>query len=360
MYAKIGLSLAALPNAHIHVIGYPAPRPDAPATLFFHPLPAFKRLSWGRLKAQWNYAKKLLQVRPDLIIINTPEYQLVTIAYKIIFGAKMYYDVLENYQMNITQTNVWPRGIRTILGQSVRLLEWGTRLFTDQYLLAERHYQNELPFVQNKFTILENKYKPEQTFLENPPSCLNNPRNRFLLSGTLAEHYGLFDAITFAERAYALDPDTRLTIIGYCAQESVWQRLQAAVAQKPYIRLIGGDRPVPHDQIVAEIRHAGVGLLPYHRSPAVDYSFPTKLFEYMAHRLPVLMTPNPYWETIAQPYQSAIFSNISKDEISNIISNIKVFSFYKSTEEHDLAKLLWQNSEHHTLVALVKRTLGIF
>ncbi|MGB3617340.1 MAG: hypothetical protein WBA12_04425 [Catalinimonas sp.] len=274
----------------------------------------------------------------------------------------MCYDVRENYWRNVVELDAWPRGVRGALGQAVRRVERTVAPYVDHFLLAERAYAEELDFLGARYTIIRNKYRPKQTFGEKGgapwPDCRTNHRLHLLYSGTIAEPYGIFDAVRFATALHALDDTTRLRIVGYCARTATLRRLRAEIADKPFVTLVGGEHLVPHDVIEEEIRRAGLGLMPYHRSPAVDSREFVKLFEYLAHRLPVIMTPNPYWEELAKPYGGILFAKINSLEISKEYAEELISKrFYERVSEWDLARLIWQESECAVLLGVVGELL---
>jgi glycogen(starch) synthase len=99
----------------------------------------------------------------------------------------------------------------------------------------------------------------------------------------------------------------QLTIIGFCQQPSLLAELQqVAAAEAAWLTLIGGAALVPHAQIVAAMSRSHLGLLPYRPHPSTERCRPTKLFEYLAHGLPVLVPPNPLWAGPVQMYQAGL------------------------------------------------------
>ena len=89
------------------------------------------------------------------------------------------------------------------------------------------------------------------------------------------------------------------TIIGFCQQPVLLQQLRAAVDGQPELfTLIGGAQPVPHARIVSEIRRSHLGLLPYRPHPSTERCRPTKLFEYLALGLPILIPRNWVWAKV--------------------------------------------------------------
>ena len=160
MYEKFGLSMAKTNKYDTNIIGFASKNVKPHDSLTFHPLGTFPRLSWARLWAPWKVYRIYLQVKPQLIIANTHEILLVTVLYKIFFGAKIIYDVRENYVKNIMHTTVFPRLLRPMLAAWVRLKELITKPFFNQYLLAEKIYRKQLGFLPDRAVVIENKYKP--------------------------------------------------------------------------------------------------------------------------------------------------------------------------------------------------------
>lgn len=356
MYEKIGLSLTDNPSFHIHIIGQQAPLPPAHPRITFYPLFSFKRLSFQRLGAQLKYLKFLLKVKPQLIIVNTPELLPVTIAYKILFGSKIIYDVLENYYRNITKTDVYPPLIRQLLGATVRGFEYVTSPFIDHFTLAERSYASEFSFANKKNTIIENKFRLPEGHLKDI-SCLQNPRMHFIFSGTLANSTGVLEAVKMVNAFHRLDASTRLTIIGFAAKEAFWQTLKEACEGHTYIKIVGGDRLVPHSEILKAISEAGTGLVSYPPSPSTENCIPTKLFEYASFQLPMIVQNNPLWESFCLRYEAGISTNFSNlENIARLHKDLLNTKFYSNTPAFS-KDFNWLQSEHTKYLAIIQKLL---
>ena len=72
------------------------------------------------------------------------------------------------------------------------------------------------------------------------------------------------------------------------------------------MRVLGGGQPVPHAAIVAEIERSHLGLALYRPHPSTWRCRPTKLFEYLAHGLPVLVPDNPLWVSLVEQYGAGL------------------------------------------------------
>jgi glycosyltransferase involved in cell wall biosynthesis len=311
MFGKFGRTLAGRPGTVVHVAGSEAPHPTGtPANLHTHTLLRGTRLSWARLQAQVRYWQLLRQLHPRLVVVHAPELLPLTLLWQALGHGCFLYDVRENYALNIRTQHVYPTWLRGLLAGAVRALETLAARRAARVLLAERSYAAELPFARPENTVvLENKYQPPPGETLPTQACslpaVGQPL-RLLYSGTISELNGVFEAVEFTQRLRRHWPTAQLTIIGFCQQPAVLARLRALVAAQPGIVLVGGDEPVPHARIVAEIQRSHLGLLPYHAHPSSARCIPTKLYEYLAHGLPLLLPPNPRWQQVAAPCQAAV------------------------------------------------------
>jgi glycogen synthase len=357
LYEKLGVSISKLPGSSVHICAYEAPIPEnAPHNISFHPIFRFKRLSPGRVKAQHDYYQLLLQVKPELIIVSTHELLLVSYLYKQKYKCRLVYDVRENYSLNLRAQYNYSQGLKHLMAFGVRGLEKLTSYSIDHFLLAERSYAEELPFVQGRYTFIENKYKvPSNPTLPDTPVTIPDAGPlRLLYSGTIAEEYGVWEAIALAKRFHALNTAVQLTIIGYCANAQTWDRLQAACQQLPFVELIGGDKLVPHELILEKISKSHIGLLPYRPNASTFRCIPTKLYEYMAHALPILIQQNPLWQGIVEGSGAGLSIDFRNEDVPVLYKQQLSMRFYPQGIPEDI---YWQNEEEKLLM-LVKDLLN--
>ncbi len=321
MYEKLGIALDELGKHAVHIIGFRSQALVRHKNIVFHPLFDFKRLSVERFLAPVRFLKKLFQLKPEVVIVNSPDLLQVTICYKILFGKKIVYDILENYHANVMFANTFKPFVRCWLASGVRLTEWLSRPFIDEYWLAERVYEVELPFVKNKFRMVENRFAQLTDVVVRP----RRGRHRLLYSGTIAEAYGVFDAIDLVKRLHAVDSRYTLTIIGFAAQPSVQDRLYKVVEGHGYIQLIGIHHYVPHSLIFKQIQQSDIALLPYRVNAAVAHRIPTKFYEYLAFSLPFIVAPNVFWQENCLLHSTTVgFMDISDCKEEDFIGMCKV------------------------------------
>lgn len=318
MFGKFARTLVAT-GARVAVAGRASPGGPATASAA-GPTPYVlfegSRLSWGRLAAQGRYWRLLRRLRPALVVVHAPELLPLTLLWQRLGrGRQFVYDVQENYGLNIRSQGVYPAGLRALLAGGLRWVEARATRRAAAVVLAEASYAAELPFLASlpsgRVLVLENKYQPQPgEVLPRAARPLPLPAEplRLLFSGTISELNGVREAIALARQLRRTWPGgVGLTIIGFCQQPALLADLQRlAAAEAAWLTLVGGAALVPHARVVAELQRSHLGLLPYRPHPSTARCRPTKLFEYLAHGLPVLVPANPLWVGLVQAHQAGL------------------------------------------------------
>lgn len=289
MFEKLGPTLAEDQTFEVSIIGYPSTKAPTHAGLNLIQLPSFDRLSFKRFIIPWIVFRRINKLNPEVVIINTPELLFIGVLSRIFYGRKVIYDVLENYYRTIRFTPTYPFLLRSILAGFVRVVEVITSPFVHQFILAEKGYASELTFAKPN-TILQNKLpKSISSKYLNQRSGGNS---KLLFTGTLAISSGVFEAIRLCKELHNIDASISLTIIGYCAIPETLSEIKKEVSNSTFITLVGGDALVPHDKILEEISRADMGIIIYPPNPSTQSSISTKLYEYLALKLPVIIRHN--------------------------------------------------------------------
>ena len=355
MRGKFAETLRQRPGMAVHVAGRGA-GPASPAhdgnqpPVQLHSIFTGSRLSLDRLRAQWRFWRLLRQLRPAVVIVHAPELLPLTLLWQRLGRERRFlYDIRENYALNVSTQGTYGPLVRRGLAAGLRLIETWTAKRAAGLILAEKSYANELPFLQvaaGRVQVLENKYQPQpQEVLPTrsqalPP--LSEPL-RLLYSGTISELNGVWEAIALAKRLAAAWPGgAHLNIIGFCQQPALLQQLWAEVFQHPdSLQLIGGAEPVPHARIVSEIGRSHLGLLPYRPHPSTERCRPTKLFEYLAHGLPMLSSPNPLWQELLTRYGAGLALDFAQaPDVPALMARLPHHGFYPSGVPTDV---LWES-----------------
>lgn len=343
MFEKFAMSLAKTNVWDVHIIGYGKRIPDT-KTITFHPLGIFSRVSFTRIFTPWRVLFRLFQIRPDAIIITTHELLWVAEAARMFLGARAYYDIRENYRLNILHTNAFPAILRTLVAGYVRFKEWTFANSISHFILAERCYADEIKFLRKRFTVIENK--------SICPSPITRKTIRdeihFLFSGTLDSSTGVFEAIELVKQLRKESTEITLTIIGYAALAEVRRRIHIESQSNAFIKLVGIDSLVPHSEILTAIQQADAGIIYYQSAPHTKNCIPTKLYEYMAHQLPILYDEKATWASQVKSCQGGMAIDFSKPASKLIIQALRSNKFYPSPPQ----QVTWESEDPKLLRVL--------
>jgi len=354
-FYKIGCSLAQTNKYDVNIIGFDSKKVSAHKNITTYPIYNFKRLSWKRLLAPFKLLKILIKVKPEIIIANTPEILKVIYVYKILFGAKLIYDIQENYTLNLRHGSDFPTFIKPLLLLNLYLTERISKYFVDCYFLAESIYKSQLKFLRNQqFIILENKVLRPATH-KNRKSVLITKYSpiRFIITGTLGASYGTLEGIAFYLSLKKLRPDSTLKIIGFAPNSNYLRKISDYARSHESIEVISQDKPIEHARIIAAIKESDVALLPYNINDNLKDRIPTKLYEYMAYQLPMIIPNNAKWLNLIAPYPAGIAVDFTTQNVEPVLRNLEKTSFYNSIPD---ISIYWDVEEKKLLNTIISLT----
>lgn len=349
-YHKFALSLAKTNKYGFNIIGFNSKNHSSHPDIQFLPLFKFHRLSPARVLAQLRFLAHLFQLKPELVIVNTAELLAVSVLNRILFGGRLVYDLQENYRHNIRHLSPLPSFLKAVAAWYTRATERLCAPFIDHFILAENSYA-ALPFVGSNRTVIQNK-----TIAWPQPAsrAKNSPDPTFLFSGTLSETYGLREAIDAFRLIQKSAPGSKLHFCGKVHDGKSLRLIQEAINCNPSIHLTGGADGVSHEVIRSAIIEADFGLVFYPDNPAINDCFPTKVWEYMAGQLPMVVQPGKPWTSYCMDKQAALVLTESNEE-SMVEQLLRKTDFYPASVNY--SDIYWSNEEPK-LVGLVDRLLG--
>ena len=324
-YEKIGYSLSQTKKYEVNIIGFQSKNINHVVPgINLYPAFNFNRLSIRRVFAPLICLRNYIKLAPDLIIFNTHELILASILYKLIFGAKICYDVRENYFRNIKYGPGFSKFFRPVLAAYVRGIEYLSRPFINHYFVAEKNYEKEFTFTLKKSSVIQNKFHN----IYDTKSARSREFNKLLFTGTLAETTGVFEAIQLAISLNEINPKISLKIVGRAAQKSTANRILKYAYQYPWISLIGGGNLVNHSQIIDAISEADLGLIGYPKNKSTDGAIPTKIYEYLSLQLPIILQHNILWEKICATYNASLNIDFKSVDHADLWEQIQTHDFY--------------------------------
>lgn len=348
-FEKIGQSMAQSNKYAVNIIGFKSKNSTSYKNISFHPLTPFSRISIGRFMAHFKTMAIAFKVKPQLFIVNTPELLWVSLIIKILFGSKIIYDIQENYQKNILHSGVYPRYIRKLVSWLVGLVEKASKYWVSAYFLAEKIYKNQLTFINNKPNVtLENK--AHKTLLNNNLTQVTFSQNqplKLVYTGTIGHGYGTLSSVKFFKNLLSLNTQHHLTIIGYAANAQYLQLVKHQIAETPNITLITDVGPVPHEEIIAHLNQADLLLLPYESTKNIEGRIPTKMYEALALKKPMICSNNTVLNDFMEHYKAGITIDFETSDIHKALQELYSKQFYSTSI--DPTSITWQGEEQKLL-----------
>jgi glycosyltransferase involved in cell wall biosynthesis len=256
-----------------------------------HPLPTGRRRWFERLLLHPLAFRKARGLDADLYQIHDPELLPVAFLLKRATGARVVYDMHEDYQ---TKGPVWGRLLRT-------LERWAFR-WLDHVLLAERSYGSVMEGERVPHTFVLNYFKPLGSEEEPVPHSAMPP-TQLLYTGTVSDGRGLMTMVDLATNIWRKNRPERIDIIGVCnlsAQRAAAETQVREHGLNEVVTRVGWDTYVPPSDMAPYYRRADVGLFLAEPQPNLVESMPTKFYEYLHYGLPILCTDVPLWREFVE------------------------------------------------------------
>lgn len=328
MYKKFAKSLVRTGKYSVNIIGFCSRNATVDPAVRFYPLFNFPRLSWRRLFANYTFYRTLREISPQLVILTTPELYPALWWYRKRFGVRLVYDVVENYGRNLRYNQGFPRVTVAFFSRWLGIVENSLLTTSQLLLLAEKGYQQELDLPKpTPVAIIENKVLPPPRLPTRPP--LSNRPLVFIYTGTVSEVYGIEHALAVMKALIETEGlSATLTVLGHVPQASLYQRLAAYAQQHPWLTLRTSQRPVPHSDILSLIERADIGIVSHQPVPSIAHCFPTRIWEYMAYRLPFLLQAHPYWTNYCTPWECAIPLDFNRPVTEEVARKVMTGTFY--------------------------------
>lgn len=346
-YEKIAKSLAQNQTYELYCTGYPSNIELSDNNVKLLPLSWLKKDRIGRLIAQWSVFKLYLKVKPELIIVNSPDLLLITSLYRILFGTKIIYDIQENYLRNLWFQNNYFWGLRHCLALAIRTIELITAPLFVHFILAEKIYTKQLRFVKDRFTVIVNKSLVPLKTISNG---FNNNNLIFFIGGTIAHEYGILRGLDFYYNLLEKYPNSKLKIVGHCPNKSLYKLLQSKTKNQPNTQLEISKSPVPHQLLENEIITSTIGLLPYLPNKSTEGKWPTKLYEYAAYHLPFIIEENNTWNEFILTSETGEvfdFNSQTKEKCERIMETVLSTSY---NNKNSSLPIYWKSEEAKLLI----------
>ncbi|WP_322819918.1 glycosyltransferase family 4 protein [Chloroflexus sp.] len=256
-------------------------------------VPAEQRLELA-LKRRWQRMQRAAalarQLRADLYHLHDPELIPLGLWLKVTTGARVVFDCHENNTAYIRQKHHVNPLLRKGLELGIATLERLAARAFDAIITADRGVADlYLRQFRARRVVTVHNFPQLDLFLQQPPPSEDAPFD-LVYHGTIPR-YHLEVTFAVAEALRRRGRCVRWLFFGRCP-EIGWAREELARRGLQDDFVIDPD-PVPHDQVAPRVRQARIGFIPLPDLPKFQHNIPTKLFEFMALGMPVVLSDLP-------------------------------------------------------------------
>jgi glycosyltransferase involved in cell wall biosynthesis len=268
---------------------------------------------WGKIVASYLAFAAAVQLKPLICHIHTPRLY-IWIPFLKIRGVIVILDMYENFPKTFEQRTRVPAFLRTFAGYLYKYME-RVLIGDNPVIYAEYSYAKDYPYVKEHRTIL-NMPKTEM-LLAVDENKLEIPTIGYL--GGICETRGSLLILRVIKKLREQGANINAEFIGQ-SEDTHQQELETYIRDNGLIGSIRyyGFMPPPEAYQIAAKWHVGLAVF----LPMKNYvdSYPTKMFEYMALGLPVVVSKFPLYEEIVHETGCGLCVNpLDEDEIAGAI-----------------------------------------
>jgi glycosyltransferase involved in cell wall biosynthesis len=239
---------------------------------------------WQRFRVVRSIIKRVKALRPAIVHFHEPEFLLFVFQFR---PARVIYDCHEHFAHALSHKFYLPRAIRYPLAWAFKVLEPALARRVDAVVLVEDSQADAFRH-HNRHTVFLYNFPPPNV---HQPPIRASDGHTLIYTGAHAESKGCRIMIETMRHVVLHMSEARLLLVGPfhdSAYEMEIRHLISTYGLERNIKLVGA---VPLTDVPGWLAQADIGLVP--TMPQYQPSVPTKMFEYMMARLPILASDLP-------------------------------------------------------------------
>jgi len=255
-------------------------------------------------KRAWEIIKK---VNPDIVHFHDPELIFLGFLIKKRLNKKVVFDIHENVPASF-KDNLWiPSFIKPVIPFIYRTLEKFLINDFDALIIAEKSYRKtygEKPVEILNYPVLPEKTSNEKNFAE--------PFNMVYVGG-IWERRGAFKMLELLSRLLESGIDVNLLLAGPFVPASLENKITAYIDRnnlKERVKIYG---KVPLDKVYDILNSSHLGLSLMKDIGNYKESLSTKIFEYMAHSIPYIVSDFPIYHEYTEKENTGVTVDYEND-----------------------------------------------
>ncbi len=223
---------------------------------------------------------KIRETQTKVIHIHEPELFSLAVNIKKLLGAKIIYDVHEDYISMIYTFSKWNKYVKYLRAKYWLFQERYFLKHVDEIIIASSTIVNSDFIIQGFSPVLLENF-PSNTFAVDIDHK-HKIKNSLIYHGNMGPERGIIELIESMSYVIKIIPDATLSLIGGFRTIDYNREVNRKIDMlgiKKHINLKGH---ILHQNIWGHLTKHRVGIIPFNVNPLTRINTPTKLFEFMA------------------------------------------------------------------------------
>ncbi len=292
-----------------------------------------------------------------VIHIHEPELFSLAVNIKKMTGAKIIYDVHEDYISMIYTFSKWNKFIKYIRAKYWLLKEKYFLQHVDEVIIASSTIVNSDFKIQGFSPVLLENF-PSNT-LVGDIDFKHKKKNSLIYHGNMGPERGIVELIEAMNHVIKIKSDVTLSLIGGFRTIDYKNEINSKIDMLGIRKHISLKGHILHQNIWGHLAKHTVGIIPFNENPLTRINTPTKLFEFMASGcqlvVPSLMPITKYDFKAVKFFKSGDIMNLSDTIIKSLESNDQdgiEYNLNKVRSDYN-----WENNSYK-LIDLYDRVLS--
>ena len=300
---------------------------------------------------------KIIETSTKVIHIHEPELFSLAVNIKKLTGARIIYDVHEDYISMIYTFSKWNKHVKYLKAKYWLFKEKSFLKHVDEVIIASSTIVNSDFKTQGFSPVLLENF-PLDTWVNN--INLNNKiKNSLIYHGNMGPERGIIELIEAMNHVIQNIPDATLSLIGGFRTIEYKDKVNRKIDMLGIRNHVNLQGHILHQDIWPQLAKHAVGIIPFNKNPLTQINTPTKLFEFMASGcqlvVPSLKPITKYDFKAARVFKPGDVMALSNMMIKSLKTNDQVgvkYNFNKIRSDYN-----WENNSHK-LLELYDRVLS--
>ena len=300
---------------------------------------------------------KIIETPTKVIHIHEPELFSLAMNIKKMLGAKIIYDVHEDYISMIYTFSKWNKYIKYLRAKHWLIKEKNFLKKVDEIIIASSTIVNS-DFKTHGFSPLLLENFPTNTSVGDID--LNRKiKNSLIYHGNMGPERGIVELIEAMSHVIKIIPDANLSLIGGFRTIEYKREVNSRIDMLRMRKHISLQDHILHREVWQYLAKHTLGIIPFNENPLTTINTPTKLFEFMVSGcqlvVPDLRAITKYDFKAAKIFKPGDVKNLSDSIINSLKNNDRdgiEYNVNKVRSDYN-----WENNSYK-LIELYDRVLS--